>query len=404
MLTIEQAINQIIDTVRPVCGQQQVAIREALGRVLAHPIDAPLNVPASTCSAMDGYAIHHSALTQGHAAQLRIVGEAFAGHPFIAEVAPEQCVRIFTGAVLPSGTDTVLMQEQVTVNGQCLHFDATQHTAQQFINRVGSDVAVGRLIFAQGRRLTPADIGLLASLGIAEVRVMRRLRVAFFSTGDELCPIEAIPKPGQIYDSNRYTLFAMLQRLGVEIADFGVVPDVPADIERCLLQAAQDHDVVISSGGVSVGEADYVAETLRRVGEMAFWKIAMKPGKPLTFGKIEQAIFFGLPGNPVAVMGTFYQCVKPALRCMMGEQLTRTPRFRVPCLTALSKQPGRLEFQRGILTPTADGIWGVQSTGQQNSNMLSSMSQANCFIVLAADCTHVAVGEWVEVEPFEGLI
>ncbi|OUD12558.1 gephyrin-like molybdotransferase Glp [Thioflexithrix psekupsensis] len=403
MLTIEQAIAHITSTVQPVQGQQQLAIREALGRVLAMDVYAPIDVPAARCSAMDGYAFARDSLPDQGRAHLQVVGQSLAGHPYTEKVKQGQCTRIFTGGVLPDDTDTVLMQEVVQKEGDKIQFDLSNVTLGQFVNAAGSDVQMGSLIVAQGKRLTPADIGLLASLGVPEVRVTRRLRVAFFSTGDELCALGQKPRPGQIYDSNRYTLGAMLRRLGGEVSDLGVIRDVPHDIEHCLLSAATHYDVIVSSGGVSVGEADYVTETLRRIGEVAFWKIAMKPGKPLSFGKIKEAIFFGLPGNPVAVMGTFYQCVRPALRRMMGEIVSPPVRFQVRCDSVLTKEAGRVEFQRGILSHDDSGMLLVRSTGRQNSNLLSSMSVANCFIVLPENCTRVEKGEWVLVEPFEGL-
>ena len=266
------------------------------------------------------------------------------------------------------------------------------------------DLTQGQVVLKPGKRLLPADIGLLASLGIPEVKVKRRLRVAFFSTGDELRAVGESLQPGQIYDSNRYTLYGMLTRLGVELLDMGVIRDEPKAIEQALVSAAADNDVIITSGGVSVGEADYIAEMIRQLGEIHFWKIAMKPGKPLTFGSIQKAIFFGLPGNPVSAMATFYQFVQPGLQRLMGEHQSPALRLTVPCRSTLKKRPGRTEFQRGILEPDPQGQLWVRSTGKQGSGILSSMSQANCFIILFPECTHIEVGQPVIVEPFAGLV
>ena len=400
-LTVEAALQRIDRDLQPIVGEEQVAIRSALGRILAENILSPLNVPPHNKSAMDGYAVLGTDLPKEGQVKLTVVGTSWAGNPYPNTITPGQCVRILTGAVMPTGTDTVIMQEQVERQGDIITF-STGHRVGQHVCMIGEDLQIGQQVLTIGKKLSPADIGLLAALGIPEVKVKRRLRVAFLSTGDELCSLGEVLQPGQIYDSNRYTLFAMLNQLGVEMIDMGVVRDNPLAIETALLSAALNSDAIITSGGVSVGDADYVTETLRRLGEINFWKIAMKPGKPLTFGKIQAATFFGLPGNPVSAMVTFYQFVQPALQRLMGQNKTTPLRIKVPCSSPLKKRQGRLEFQRGILEPNEQGHLVVRSTGNQGSALLSSMSQANCFIILPLDCGEVTVGTEVLVEPFVG--
>lgn len=402
-LTVEEALQRIERDLHPLPGYEQVAIRHALERILAQDIVSSINVPPYHHSMMDGYAIQGADLVGQGPIQLTVVGTSWAGNPCSRVVKKGECVRIFTGAVMPVGTDTVMMQEHVEVNGTVITL-GSGHQMGQYVCAIGEDLAVGQIVLKAGKRLQPADIGLLASLGIPEVKVKRRLRVAFFSTGDELCSLGDSPRPGQIYDSNRYSLYSMLTQLGVEILDMGVVRDNPQELENILLLAACSSDAIITSGGVSVGDADYVTETLRRIGQVNFWKIAMKPGRPLTFGSIQQAIFFGLPGNPVAVMSTFYQFVRVALRHMMGQEKVVPIRFKVPCLSTLNKRPGRIEFQRGILEHNEQGGLVVRSTGRQGSAILSSMSQANCFIILPMECGQVQAGQEVLVEPFEALV
>jgi molybdopterin molybdotransferase len=376
---------------------------------LAKDVLSQINVPPHENSAMDGYAVRGADLPTVGKAQLTVIGTSLAGQPYTETIQAGQCARIFTGAVIPKGTDTVIMQEHVQRSGDVIIIGA-EHKTGQNVRPVGEDITIGQAVLKAGKLLSPADIGLLASLGIPEVKVFRRLRVAFFSTGDELCAVGEVPQPGQIYDSNRYTLYGMLTRLGVEIIDMGVVRDKPDEIENAFLSAANRNDAIITSGGVSVGDADYVTDTLRRLGEVNFWKVAMKPGKPLTFGKIQDlnslnsAVFFGLPGNPVSAMVTFYQFVQPALRRMMGQKQVTPTRVTVPCISPLKKRPGRMEFQRGILETDEQGRLVVRSTGKQGSGILSSMSQANCFIILPVECGNVAAGSEVLVEPFEGLV
>jgi molybdopterin molybdotransferase len=402
-LSVAQALQYLYSELQPINGVEQLPIRNALGRILAKDVYSPNNVPPHDHSAMDGYAVRSADLPNSGKVQLQIVGTSWAGKPYTQMVEAQQCVRIFTGGVIPLGSDTVIMQEDVEIKDNIMIL-ATGHEPGQHVGKMGEDLTIGQKVLVAGKRLTPADIGLLASLGIPEVQVKRRLRIAFFSTGDELCPLGKQPQLGQIYDSNRYTLHSLLSYLGVEPIDMGIVPDNRQDIENAFLLATKQADVLITSGGVSVGDADYVIETLQRIGKVNFWKIAMKPGRPLTFGKIEQTTFFGLPGNPVSAMATFYQIVQPALRQLMGQIPTTPLRFQVKCLSSLKKRPGRMEFQRGILTYDESGQLVVRSTGKQGSAMLSSMSQANCFIILPEESGNVMTGSTVLVEPFEEWI
>ena len=388
----------------PVTGIEKVNIRAALGRMLAEDIISPINVPSHVNSAMDGYAVRFKDLNANGETVLRMTGSALAGKPYAGRVSDKQCVRIMTGAVLPQGTDTVIMQEHASADGPNIRV-ARGHKLGQNIRQAGEDLAIGQVVLKTGKHIRPAELGLLASLGIAEIAVRRRLRVAFFSTGDELRSMGSPLEEGQVYDSNRYTIYGMLTRLGAEVLDMGVVKDDPASLERALREAAAVVDVVITSGGVSVGEADYIKELLSRLGEVVFWKIAMKPGRPLAYGKIGQAHFFGLPGNPVSVMVTFYQFVREALLILMGRKDDyAVPTLKATCVSALRKAPGRTEFQRGILSRDKNGEWTVQVTGEQGSGILRSMSQANCFIVLPDSQGNVAPGSMVEVQVLEGLV
>jgi molybdopterin molybdotransferase len=335
---------------------------------------------------------------------LIIAGTAFAGAPYGGALEAGKAVRIMTGGVVPKGADTIVMQEHVKASDHRVTIGAG-HRKGQNLRYAGEDLKAGEPALRQGRRLRPAEIGLIASLGIPEVTVYRRLRVAFFSTGDELVSIGSVPGEGQIYDSNRYTIHAMLERLGCELLDMGVVRDDPALLEDAFVSAAGAADVVVTSGGVSVGEADFVKELLTKLGEVVFWKIAMKPGRPLAYGRVAGAHFFGLPGNPVSVMVTFYQFVRDALLRLSGQDpVEAVPTFRVPCTSALKKAPGRTEFQRGILTRGEDGQWTVRVTGEQGSGILRSMSEANCFIILPTDQGNVAPGNLVDVQVMEGVV
>jgi molybdopterin molybdotransferase len=406
-LPVDRARELILQLISPITGHDQVFIRQALDRVLAADVISPVDVPAHDNSAMDGFALRAEDLAAEGETRLRIIGTAFAGRALESKVGAGETARIMTGAVLPAGVDCVAVQEVVKVEGDFAIIPPGQRRDQN-VRRAGEDLTAGKPALAAGKKLRPAELGILASLGIAEVAVKRRLRVALFSTGDELASIGQTLSPGQVYDSNRYTLWGMLTRLGCEVIDLGVVRDDPLALEAALLEAAQNADAIITSGGVSVGEADFIKELMTRLGEVAFWKIAMKPGRPMAFGKIgsgkESAWLFGLPGNPVAVMVTFYQFVRPALLKLAGVTPQSTfPGFPARCSEAMKKGKGRTEFQRGVLFQE-NGEWCVRPTGAQGSGVLRSMAEADCFIVLEPDLEKVGAGETVMVQLMTGLV
>lgn len=426
----------------PITTIERVALRASLDRVLAEDVVSPIDVPAHDNAAMDGYALDGVILdeatpgsTKGNGAQsgetvdadgavsgaapqltLDVAGQALAGHPFAGKLATGQCVRIMTGAPMPPGCDTVIPQEWVTLSGERIAFDPRRIERGANRRRAGEDLTRGQPALRAGRILRASDVGLLASLGIAEVPVRRRLRVAFFSTGDELRSIGEPLTAGSVYDSNRYTIAAMLARLGVEALDLGVVRDEPTALEAAFQSAAQSADVVLSSGGVSVGEADFTRRMFEKLGDVAFWHLAMRPGRPLAFGRLwpngargrqggeRPALFFGLPGNPVAVMATFYQIVRAALLSMSGADAPAPLTLTAVATATMKKRAGRTEYVRGIASRDSDGAWQVAPTRTQSSGALSSMSEANCFIVLAHERGNVTAGERVDIMPFEGLI
>ncbi|MDB5797896.1 MAG: molybdopterin molybdotransferase MoeA [Paucimonas sp.] len=406
-LPVASAQEVIQSFIRPIAAVEKLAIRAALGRVLAQDIISPINVPAHDNSAMDGFALRGGDLG-ADPVRLRVVGTAFAGRAYAGEVGRGECLRIMTGAVMPAGCDTVVPQE-FTRDADEQAVTIPPGVVRTGDNRrfAGEDLAAGQPAVVRGRILRPADLGLLASLGIAEVPVQRRLRVAFFSTGDELRSLGETLDEGCVYDSNRYTLYGMLRRLGCEVIDMGVVRDEPAALEAAFRSAAENADAIITSGGVSVGAADYTRDMMAKLGDVCFWTIGMRPGRPMAFGHISSggrgAYLFGLPGNPVAVMVTFYFFARDALLHMMGANPDPLPLMPAVSEAPIRKKPGRTEYQRGILGMAADGRRSVRITGSQGSGILRSMSEANCMVVLHHHQGNVAAGDVVDVVLFDGL-
>lgn len=403
ILTVDEALAEIKKRIVPLKNYQTVILPNALGRTLAEPVISPMNVPGYKNSAMDGYALAAVDLPARGSKELKIAATAFAGNPYSGKIAAGECIRIMTGAKVPDSVDTVIEQEKVQLNGESIIIDDSNRAGQN-VRHIGEDIAKDSVVLPAGSILGAAQMGVLASLGIASLQIRRRLRVAVFSSGDEIRSIGEALDGSQIYDSNRYTISSLLKNLGAEVIDLGVVPDTEADIRQTLEEASLASDMIITSGGVSVGDADYIKQGLEAEGEMCFSKLHLKPGRPLTFGRINQAVFFGLPGNPVAVMVTFMYFVRPAVRLLMGNHDNGLPSFEVSCLSDLRKMPGRTEVQRGILEH--DSVHGmiVRSTGKQGSGVLSSMSSGNCFIYLPHHSGSVSVGDKVIVHPFSSFV
>ena len=419
----------------PVTQREEVGIFQALGRVLAADVVSPISVPPHDNSAMDGYAFAGSQLLAASPLTLQVVGTALAGKAWAAQVRRGECVKIMTGAVMPAGLDTVVPQELVQQSADTALITVAPGTVKPGDNRrqLGEDLLQGQPALQKGELLTPAALGLMASLGIEKLQVWRRLRVAYFSTGDEILSLGEAPREGAVYDSNRYTVFGLLTRLGCEVIDLGVVRDDPVLLEAAFVHAASMSDAIITSGGVSVGEADYTKAMMKKLGEVAFWKIAMRPGRPMAVGRIirdksasspyaaiaisytkdsnalpsassEAAVLFGLPGNPVAVMVTFLAFVRPALLKMMGSTAPEKPLLKARSSESIRKKPGRTEYQRGVVSFDAGGTLRVKTTGNQGSGVLSSMVRANGLIVLPHSQGDVAVGDEVSVMMFDGVI
>lgn len=406
-LPVLDAQRIIREFVQPVRAIEQLALRSALGRVLALDVISPINVPAHDNSAMDGFALRGADLRGDAPVSLRVIGTTYAGKASGLVPAPGECVRIMTGGVMPEGCDSVVPQEFVTQEGDSITLPPGVIRMGDNRRFAGEDLKAGSPALRAGRVVRPADLGLVASLGIAEVAVRRRLRVAFFSTGDELRSVGEPLDEGCVYDSNRYTIYGMLQRLGCDIVDMGVVRDDPQALEDALRSACESADAIITSGGVSVGAADYTRQIMAKLGEVSFWKIGMRPGRPLAFGRIasngRSAFLFGLPGNPVAVMVSFYFFAREALLRMMGAEAP-LPLLRARSSGAIRKKPGRTEYQRGILARGADGEPEVRITGAQGSGILRSMSEANCMVVLHDEQGNVSAGDMVDVLVFDGLM
>ncbi len=404
LIRSDQALNNILSRVAPVSGYEFINIEKAKGRTLHDTVTAPFNVPAHDNSAVDGYAFNSRDIPFQDTKKLILAGKILAGDRFINHLKPGQCVRIMTGAVIPAGVDTVVMQEHVEVHDGFV-FIGSQHYQGENIRLAGEDLKRAETILQEGKLLLPADIGLLASIGIAEIKVRRKLRVAIASTGNELINAGTPSDTGDCYDSNRFSLLAALDRPDIEIIDLGILKDNPDTLFKTFSEAGNYADLIISSGGVSVGDADHTKTALQVSGHIDFWKLAIKPGRPMAFGHLGNSVFFGLPGNPVAVLVTFFQFVLPALEKMLG--IIHKP--ILPTITAISadpirKKPGRMEIVRAVLNQEQDGSWSVKTTGQQGSGILRSVSSANAFIILKHDQSTVQPGDPVTVQPFAGLM
>ena len=415
-ISVDEAQKIIIQKITPIKKSEKLDLRSCLNRYLAEDVYSPINVPSHTNSAMDGYAIASDDLPTKTMQSYSVNGTAYAGRASTDTHKAGHVIRIMTGAVMPRGTDTVIMQEQVEIV-DTLAADSPnvvikpEHKKGQNVRQAGEDIAKGCLVLSKGKQITPADLGILASLGISELNVYQRPRIAFFTTGDELRSIGETLAEGEIYDSNRYTLFGMLKQQNVEIIDMGVVRDTQESIHDAFIKSSKVADIVITSGGVSVGDADYIKPTLKALGDTHFWKIAMKPGRPLTFGTLNtstttasNASFFGLPGNPVAVMVTFLQFLQPAIHYLASGKIKKPLSLQAISIDNIPKRAGRTEYQRGIFEQTTEGIITVRRTGKQGSGILTSMSIANCFIVLSAESKGISSGDTVRIQPFSGTV
>ncbi|WP_088331011.1 molybdopterin molybdotransferase MoeA [Lacimicrobium sp. SS2-24] len=402
LLGVEQAMDYMLSALSPVTTESQnITLEQACGRILSEPVRSDLAIPPFDNSAMDGYALRAADLKQNKT--LRLIGRSFAGEPFEGSIEAGHTIRIMTGAVIPKGADAVVMQENCQAEAQNITFNSAVKAGDN-IRRCGEDIQSGDIVLPQGHKISPVDIGLLASLGVAEVSVYRPLRIALFSSGDELVLPGNPLKPGQIYDSNRAALRAMLEKMDVEVIDLGLIADDKHSLREAMLQGAQTADGIISSGGVSVGEADYTKEVLEQLGKVNFWKLAIKPGKPFAFGKIEDCPFFGLPGNPVSALVTFHQLVLPALAVLSGRMPQQALRITAISSEKLKKRPGRMDLQRGFCWQDENGSLMVRSSGKQGSSLLTSISKANCFICLPRDSGDVEAGANVQIQLFDGLL
>ncbi|EHH2417639.1 bifunctional molybdopterin-guanine dinucleotide biosynthesis adaptor protein MobB/molybdopterin molybdotransferase MoeA [Vibrio parahaemolyticus] len=400
-LSVVQGQEKILSLVNTVSEIEACKIENAYGRVLAEHIVSPVNVPQYTNSAMDGYAIRSDDVDRD---SYQVVAEVMAGHAYDQPLEVGQAVKIMTGAPTPRNGDTVVMREQAIQEGDKVTFNGANIKAGQNVRQAGEDLAIGSDVFTAGTRLASPEMGMIASLGFGEANVFRKLKVAVFSTGDEVQAPGTEQKANSIYDSNRFTIMGMLEKLGCEILDFGILEDNEQLMIEALENASAQADVVMTSGGVSVGDADYIKLALDKLGQIDFWRINMRPGRPLAFGQINNKPFFGLPGNPVAVMVSFINFVEPALRKMQGEQGWKPLKVNAIATENLRSRQGRTEFSRGIYELDDTGRLTVRTTGKQGSGILRSMSEANCLIEISPAIDTVKAGESVTIIPLQGRI
>jgi len=400
-MQIESAKKLISSFIKPIKETESIKLINSLNRVLAVNLVSPINVPNYDNSAMDGFGFSISSLK--NTKKLKVKDTVLAGKPIKFSVKVGEAIQIMTGGKIPKGVDTVIPIELVKYTNNEITFVEMPKIGAN-IRKCGEDIKQKDIVLSKGTLLYPAELGLIASLGLSKIKVFKKLKVGFFSTGDEIVKAGAKIKSGQVYNSNHFTIYSMLNRLNIESIDLGLIPDSKIIIKNTLLKAAKQADVIITTGGVSVGEADYMKEVLKEVGQVLFWKLSIKPGRPMAYGKIDKADFFGLPGNPVSAMVTFYQIVQGALKSRMGLKIDDAiPLLKVECVESIFKRAGRTEFQRGILFQS-NGVWKVKTTGQQGSGILTSMSKANCFIVLSADRGAIKAGEIVDIQLMDSFI
>lgn len=403
LVPIAEAAKRILSEIKAIEDSEYVDINNAVGRILADTVYSSMNVPPHSNSAMDGYAVSAKAMPETGNKEFSVVGTALAGKPWMGKCQSNQVVQVMTGAVMPEGTDTVIIQEEVSIQGRTAILSAKFKPGQN-VRAAGEDIEKGTVALSSGEKIGAAEMGVLASIGTEQVRVIRKPVAAIFSTGDELKVPGQSLEPGNIYDSNRYVLVGLLQQAGLEVSNLGIIPDNPERTMNSLANASKQADVIITSGGVSTGSADYVINALQELGEINLWRIALRPGRPFAFGTIGNTLFFGLPGNPVAVMVTFYQLVKPALQKLMGaRELNSVPLMKAKAISRFRKKPNRTEVYRAALSHDEQGNPVVSASAAQGSGLLSSMSRANCFVLLDDDAETVLPGDLVDVQLFTGL-
>lgn len=398
MLSVNEGRTRILDQIKPLDNPQTVELKQALGHIVHADIHSPVNVPQHTNSAMDGYAIRSADIDLN---RYTVVGQVLAGHHYPHPLQVGEAVRIMTGAPVPQNADTVIMREQAQQDGDTVTFDLTMGIikAGQNVRFAGEDLAIDQIAIAKGQTITAPELGMVASLGLNEITINAPIRVAIFSTGDEVQAPGEVQKKNCIYDSNRYSLFALLTGLGCEVVDLGIIEDNETALEATLHQASQQADMILSSGGVSIGDADYIKTVLAKLGKIDFWRINMRPGRPLAFGHINDIPFFGLPGNPVAVMITFLQFVEPAIRKQQGYQHWQPQTYTAFAAEPLRSRIGRTEYLRGYFKWDANGRLTVQTIGSQGSGILRSMSEANCLIEIPPQQEYAQIGDKVTVIP-----
>lgn len=402
-LTVAEALDLLKSRIQPMVGRESVPLAAAHGRILAEEVVSPRDVPAFDNVAVDGFAFAHADLAPDRPTRLAVMpGRAAAGHPFVGRLEPSAALRVLTGAPMPEGADTALMQEDLELDGDVLVVPpGVKRGANR--RRAGEDVKRGQVALRPGIRLRPQDVGVAATLGRATLEVFQHLRVGLFSTGDELREPGAPLQPGETYDANRAMLLGLIEGLPCRVVDYGILPDQAAAVADALGKAAAECDVLITSGGASRGDEDHVVRTVERLGQLHFWQIAVKPGRPLAFGRLGRAVFVGLPGNPVAAAVCFLRFARPLLIALGGGNWPEPRAFPLPADFAMTKKPERREYLRARLVAGPDGRTWVQRIEREGSGILSSLAEADGLVEVPEDATRIERGDLVEFVPFSEL-